>query len=177
MPKRSQLRLRSGLKLVQGTLSPLARKETSVVRAIISAPNARPRFASGITQCRCKPSAIANSRTSGANASGSSLLTSVGLKLSRALLPGPTGVRSNPSLMSPLPFGKSSARSLALRLAASAWPSDGLSGRVMATMSHRITPVMLAEIARSNSRSSRFEVIWLVTFRSNCSRFLSSETC
>src|SRR6516164_7265165 len=26
MPKRSQLRLRSGLKLVQGTLSPLARK-------------------------------------------------------------------------------------------------------------------------------------------------------
>jgi len=71
-------------------------------------------------------------------------------------------VSSSFSLTTPLRCGKSMANTLKC--------PDAASGSKMATTSPCMTSRMFADTTRNSSRSSRFDVIRFVRFRSNCSR-------
>jgi hypothetical protein len=140
-------------------------KVSSVFRTIIRSPNARPRLTSGIKQALLTPSAAASLYPSPPPGQPiSSTVATIGFIVSNARLPGSfsAGVMISSSLAKPLLTGESNAYSLNVR--------DSSPGNHTPAPSQRITSRKLAEIARSTSRRSRFEVMRLVRFRSNCRR-------
>src|SRR6266496_2350434 len=94
----------------------------------------------------------------------SSTVATVGFIVSNARLPGSSsaGVMIRSSLAKPLLLDASNAYSLNV-------PASSPGNQTPAP-SQRISSRKLAEIARSTSRRSRFEVMRVVRFRSNCRR-------
>src|SRR5438552_12916160 len=140
-------------------------KVPSVKRTIIRSPSARPRLTSGIKHALFTRSAAASLYPSPPPGQPiSSTVATIGFIVSKARLPGSFSgtVRITSSLAKPLLTGASNAYSLNVP---ASWP-----GNKIPAPSQRITSRKLAEIARSTSRRSRFEVMRLVRFRSNCRR-------